>query len=117
MSSVAYTRAVAYRRVILQAFAESTQYLCKPELSVKTCKKAATTFDTVNITELSLEEALDLGFVGYHGLYLIPLWLLPAINKGTKVTSISGDVVNIFEADDENRRGLMVYGLPAESFK
>lgn len=118
--SIAYMNAVHYRSIILRAFAETTQYeKWGDDFARKECFEARdhVPVDSIDITELTKEEALELGFRLYDKdktLYLIPMWMLPACNKSVKVESISGDIKPISDIDNDNRAGLLAFGIHFE---
>lgn len=74
----------------------------------------------VDLTNLSLEEAEELGFRLWSedtpGLYLIPLYLLPLIPVGMELTTINGRKVAYdgHNIDDDNRFGYLAYGIVFE---
>ena len=115
--SIAYMNAVQYRSIILRTFAETTQYeKWSDEFARSECFKARdrVPVDSIDITELTKEEALELGFQRWSKdatLYLLPMWMLPACNKSVKVESIGGDVKPLNEANNDNRAGLLAFGI------
>lgn len=115
--NTSYLNAVHYRNIILRAFAESTQYeKWSDEFSRKECveAKCAVPCESVNPFEFTKEEAESLGFQRWSkdsNLMLIPMWLLPALNQDIQVECISGDIKKVSEIDNDNRRGLLAYGV------
>lgn len=68
----------------------------------------------VDFNNLTVEEALSLGFGNWDDeLYLIPLYLLPIIPVGIKLTSIMDEEI-IYDGkniDIVNRAGCLAYGI------
>lgn len=68
---------------------------------------------TLNETEMEL-----LGFGKWNedtGLRLIPLWAKPFI-ENIEVTSISGDIKMLDEAEDDSRFGCIAYGIVPDEY-
>lgn len=71
----------------------------------------------IDFDKLTREEAVELRFARWDeempDLYLIPLYLLPAIPIGTKLTTISGDevVYDGTNVDNDVRFGCIAYGI------
>lgn len=71
----------------------------------------------LNWDSLTKEEALELRFGQWSNedpdLYLIPLWLLPIIPIGTKLTTIFGDEITYdgHNVDNDTRFGCIAYGI------
>ena len=73
---------------------------------------------TLNVTDKTEEELLNLGFRWWdekHELLLVPLKLFNQIPDGTEFTCISGEkaVKGKDPIDDDTRGGLMAYGVKA----
>ena len=73
--------------------------------------------DEIDFNDLSKKEAIELRFCKWSeedpSLYLIPIWLLPVLPVGTKLTCINGaeivyDGKNI---DNDVRFGCLAYGV------
>jgi len=61
---------------------------------------------------LSFDVLIDLGFFNFDDkLILIPLWLKNFIDPREEVTTLSGTVMKIADADDDNRYGAMAIGF------
>ena len=62
---------------------------------------------------MSIEELKNFGFMPWHGgsLMLIPLYLKEILPQDMIVESISGDKVKLSEADNDNRVGVLAYGI------
>jgi hypothetical protein len=75
--------------------------------------------ELIDWSHLTVEEARELRFQKWsddeeepQNLWLIPLWLYPAIPKEITLTSISGEkVVNDGKLDSDARFGCLAYGL------
>lgn len=73
--------------------------------------------DEIDFNNLSKQEAIELRFIKWGEedptLYLIPIWLLPILPVGTKVTSISGEeiVYDGKNVDNDVRFGCLAYGV------
>ena len=71
----------------------------------------------LNWDSITKEEALELRFGQWSNedpdLYLIPLWLLPIIPIGTKLTTIFGDeiIYDGHNVDNDTRFGCIAYGI------
>lgn len=73
-------------------------------------------FSPIDFSGMDFQELIDVGFGKWDeesGIYLIPLYLLPYIKIGLKVTSISGDelVIGDKDIDTDNRFGCLAYGI------
>jgi len=115
--NTSYLNAIHYRNLILRAFAETTQYQkWSDDFARKECMEAkqAVPCESVNPKDFSKEEAESLGFQRWSkdsNLMLIPMWLLPALNQDVEVESISGDIKKVKDIDNDNRRGLLAFGV------
>lgn len=76
----------------------------------------------IDLKHITREEAVELGFTMWShetpDLYLIPLYLLPIIPVGTKLTSISGDKV-IYDGtniDKDILFGCLAYGIKIDEY-
>lgn len=73
--------------------------------------------DEIDFNSLSKQEAIELRFCKWSeedpNLYLIPIWLLPVLPVGTKLTSINGDeiVYDGKNVDNDVRFGCLAYGV------
>ena len=71
----------------------------------------------IDFNNLSEQEAKELRFGKWSEedptLYLIPIWLLPILPVGTKLTSINGDeiVYDGKNVDNDVRFGCLAYGV------
>ena len=103
------------------------------ELSVKKICEAmqliADVGAALDLPKLSNDELIDLGFRWWNtpdkdgnSLLLIPIYLLPSLPKGTKITSIGLDdglddgygedaIIGEVEIDDDIRMGMIPYGF------
>lgn len=112
-----YLAACKYRLQLLRAISEVNQYKkWSDEFSRKECSNAmnAGLGLKINLNEMTLEECLDLGFVWFdkeQTLLLVPLWLLPALDPEDYLICINGSEVLVDEADNDNRGGLLAYGI------
>lgn len=73
--------------------------------------------DEIDFNNLSKQEAIELRFVKWSKedptLYLIPIWLLPILPVGTKLTAIDGDEI-VYDGksiDNDTRFGCLAYGV------
>lgn len=73
--------------------------------------------DLIDFNDLSKREAIELRFVKWSeedpSLYLIPIWLLPILPVGTKLTCIDGDEI-IYDGenvDNDTRFGCIACGV------
>lgn len=73
--------------------------------------------DLIDFNNLSKQEAIELRFGKWSeedpNLYLIPIWLLPILPIGTKLTSINGDEI-VYDGkniDKDTRFGCLAYGV------
>ncbi|QJI10834.1 hypothetical protein GuL6_183 [Buttiauxella phage vB_ButM_GuL6] len=81
--------------------------------------QASPDFEPVDPNDLTLEEMKNLGFRKWSDdleIMLIPLYLLPYLKEGVRVTSISGDEYFFFQesADNDHRGGLLAFGVIAK---
>lgn len=73
--------------------------------------------DEIDFNNLTEKEAIELRFGKWSeedpSLYLIPIWLLPILPVGTKLTSINGDeiVYDGKNVDNDVRFGCLAYGV------
>lgn len=73
--------------------------------------------DEIDFNNLSKKEAIELRFCKWSeedpSLYLIPIWLLPILPVGTKLTCINGDeiVYDGEKVDNDVRFGCLAYGV------
>lgn len=73
--------------------------------------------DEIDFNNLSKKEAIELRFCKWSeedpSLYLIPIWLLPILPVGTKLTCINGDeiVYDGENVDNDVRFGCLAYGV------
>jgi hypothetical protein len=66
-------------------------------------------FDIQHLTE---SEAISLGFHRWDdALWLIPLWMLPFLEKDQWVFCIGGEFKKIGDVDNDNRSGMLAYGI------
>lgn len=76
--------------------------------------------DHIDFNNLTTEEAAELRFVEFSShlpnLWLIPLYLLPILPKGLRLTPLSGRDVWVGEdhIDDDCKNGCLAYGLIIE---
>lgn len=117
--NTSYTNAVKYRNIILRAFAETTQYKWSDEFSRTECKEAKDSMESgcVNPKDFTISEAISLGFQRWSkdsNLMLIPMWLLPVLDSTVEVESISGRVMTVENIDNDNRGGLLAFGVRIE---
>ena len=81
--------------------------------TIKTIKKMAEKYST-NL-EFGKDDLAKIGLSPWDesGLMLIPVWLLPFIASGTKVTSIGGEdaVYGEDDIDNDTRFGCLAYGV------
>lgn len=76
----------------------------------------------IDFNDLTVKEALTLRFGKWDeesGLYLIPLYLLPALPVGIELTSIMGDKI-IYDGsniDNDTRFGCIAWGIVIEEKK
>lgn len=102
--------------------AETVQYknwsdkFCREEVSEATMDFVSGIRKHIDFYNLSEDEAIFLGFRKWSklgNLYLIPLYLLPIIPVGIKLTCISGEeiIYNGTNIDDDVRFGLLAYGI------
>lgn len=73
--------------------------------------------DEIDFNNLSKQEAIELRFAKWSKedptLYLIPIWLLPILPVGTKLTAIDGDEI-VYDGkniDNDTRFGCLAYGV------
>lgn len=73
--------------------------------------------DEIDFNNLSKQEAIELRFCKWceedPSLYLIPIWLLPILPVGTKLTCINGDEI-VYDGkniDNDVRFGCLAYGV------
>ena len=66
-----------------------------------------------NFCSMSVEELKNFGFMPWSGgsLMLIPLYLKEILPQDLIVESIFGDKVKLSEADNDNRCGVLAYGI------
>lgn len=65
-----------------------------------------------DLRTLTREELYDVGFTNWDDtMLLIPLWMKHFIEEDEIVTSINGHSCHLWEADTDNRRGMMAYGF------
>lgn len=73
--------------------------------------------DEIDFNNLSKQEAIELRFVKWSeedpSLYLIPIWLLPILPVGMKLTCINGEdiVYDGNNVDNDVRFGCLAYGV------
>lgn len=68
----------------------------------------------IDWSNITLEDACALGFTLWDdNLYLLPLYILPIVPIGTKLTSISGEEVTYDgkNIDKDTRFGCVAYGI------
>lgn len=105
------------------AIAETVQYeswsdeLCRKEVKDATDKILEHLKKHIDFDSLTRQEAFELGFRRWDeehpDLYLIPLYLLPIIPIGTKLTSI-GDTEIVYDGsnvDKDVRFGVIAWGI------
>lgn len=71
-------------------------------------------FSYLDITDLNVEEMKELGFRKWSSnseMMLIPLWLFHFVNPELTVCCIDNTDVIFKDADDDNRGGLLAYGV------
>lgn len=103
--------------------AETVQYkswsdeFCREEVQKATDTMLDSLKKDIDWNYLTKEEALELRFGKWSNedpdLYLIPLWLLPIIPIGTKLTTIFGDEITYdgHNVDNDTRFGCIAYGI------
>lgn len=90
---------------------------CRKEIKKVTEKLTEELKNHIDWGKLTVEEALDLGFAKWSedtpDLYLIPLYLLPILPIGTKLTCISGETLTYDgkNVDNDIRFGCIAYGI------
>lgn len=103
--------------------AETVQYkswsdeFCREEVQKATDTMLDSLKNDIDWNSLTKEEALELRFGKWSNedpdLYLIPLWLLPIVPIGTKLTTIFGDeiIYDGHNVDNDTRFGRIAYGI------
>lgn len=103
--------------------AETTQYkswsdeFCRKEVQKATDNMLEALKKNIDWSSLTKEEASELRFMRWSNedpdLYLIPLWLLPILPIGTKLTTIFGDEITYdgHNVDNDVRFGCIAYGI------
>lgn len=101
---------------------ETTQYkswsdeFCRKEVKESTDIFVDNLKDLIDLSNLTREEARELRFGKWEensDLYLIPLYLLPIIPIGTKLTCINGETI-VYDGtnvDNDIRCGYIAYGI------
>lgn len=89
---------------------------CRKEVRTATMDFLGELRKHIDLTKLTREEAVELGFGKWEengDLYLIPLYLLPIIPVGTELTSIFGNkvVYNGHNIDTDIRCGCLAFGI------
>lgn len=102
--------------------AETVQYkswddhFCREEINRYTDKMIEEVKKHIDFYHLTKEEAVELRFGKWSddsNLYLIPLWLLPAIPVGITLICISGDKI-VYDGkniDIDTRFGVLAWGI------
>jgi len=86
-------------------------YFCKKYVHEK-MNRYIEYYESFDIKHLSESEAVSLGFYKWDDtLYLIPLWMLPFLEKDQWVFCINGGYKKIGDADTDNRAGMLAYGI------
>ena len=115
--SAAFANACSIRARVLWTAAEINQYKTwNPEFCVKEINTTFSKFSKVVVdpNDLSEEEMVNLGFLQFEdGFYLIPLWLINNLPETCFLTCIDGEsrVFNKNEIDNDNRFGMLAYGV------
>lgn len=103
--------------------AETVQYkswsdeFCRKEIEESTNKMLEELKKHIDFDNLTIEEAIELRFARWSedqpDLYLIPLYLLPIIPIGTKLTTIGGEQLEYdgTNVDNDIRFGCIAYGI------
>lgn len=103
--------------------AETTQYkswsddFCRKEVQEATNAMLDALKRVIDWNTITKKEARELHFMPYSDeypdLYLIPLWLLPIIPIGIKLTTIFGDEITYdgHNIDNDIRFGCIAYGI------
>ena len=117
---------VAIQNILVQyanRIAETTQYkswsdeFCREEVQEATNSMLDALKMAIDWNTITKKEALELRFGQWSNedpdLYLIPLWLLPIIPIGTKLTTIFGDEITYdgHNVDNDTRFGCIAYGI------
>lgn len=91
-------------------------HVCREEINRHTGKMIEEVKKHIDFYHLTKEEAVELRFGKWSddsNLYLIPLWLLPAIPVGITLTCISGDKI-VYDGkniDIDTRFGCLAWGI------
>lgn len=103
--------------------AETVQYtswsdeFCRKEINEATYKFLNELQKYIDWPNLTKDEAIELRFCRWSedepDLYLIPLYLLPILPRGTKLTTIGGEeiVYDGTNVDKDIRFGCLAYGI------
>lgn len=91
-------------------------HFCREEVNDHTSKMIEEVKKHIDFYHLTKEEAVELRFGKWSddsNLYLIPLWLLPAIPVGITLICISGDKI-VYDGkniDIDTRFGVLAWGI------
>ena len=109
-------------RYVLTPVAEIYEYSWEASFSAPYVKEKFEQFissyreypeEVPNFCSMSVEELKNFGFMPWSGgsLMLIPLYLKEILPQDLIVESIFGDKVKLSEADNDNRCGVLAYGI------
>ena len=102
-------------------YASWSDEFCRTKIKESTDKMLEELKKHIDWEHLSKEEAVELRFGKWDedqpDLYLIPLYLLPILPIGTKLTTISGEEIEYdgTNVDNDIRFGCIAYGIAIKS--
>lgn len=108
----AFTTAINYKAFFLTRAAEVVAYSTwNDEFSRQQLREVSQDFPTIKLTDLSVDDLVNLNFGKYGDIKLIPLWLYPILDKSEEVTCIDGSKCLLETIDLDHRGGYLAYGI------
>ena len=116
MLSKSINELLSIRNAIATMAAEIYQYDWSADFCKKYVKEITnrykSDFVTFSLHGINETEACSLGFFQWDDtMWLIPLWILPFLREDEWVFCIDGTYRKIGDADNDNRFGMLAYGI------